>query len=202
MWYTSAEQPLRLETYYCTNGIATMLGGLIGYAVGHIKTGLPRWMYVFLIFGSASTIIGIAILLFNPRPSNHSQIPDSRPTHHRRRTRLRKPAGHQEQPLQTIPSLANRARPENLDPLHNGDRRTTTEFSTHFLLLHHHKVLRCRHPWNTIPTNPRRCRAIRIPTRRRVYMHPIPQQSVPNHDSRESNLHHRRIFTRRPPKHQ
>ncbi|KAF1940193.1 MFS general substrate transporter [Clathrospora elynae] len=66
MWYTSAEQPLRLEVYYCTNGIATMFGGLIGYAVGHITTGLPRWMYVFLIFGSASTLMGIIILLFLP----------------------------------------------------------------------------------------------------------------------------------------
>ncbi|KAF1849665.1 MFS general substrate transporter [Cucurbitaria berberidis CBS 394.84] len=66
MWYTSAEQPLRLEAYYCTNGIATMFGGLIGYAVGHIKTGLPRWMYVFLIFGSASTLMGIITLLFLP----------------------------------------------------------------------------------------------------------------------------------------
>ncbi|KAF3007932.1 hypothetical protein E8E13_011223 [Curvularia kusanoi] len=66
MWYTSAEQPLRLGAYYCTNGIATMFGGLIGYAVGHIKTGLPRWMYVFLIFGSVSTLMGIAILLFLP----------------------------------------------------------------------------------------------------------------------------------------
>ncbi|KAJ4988178.1 allantoate permease [Stagonosporopsis vannaccii] len=66
MWYTSAEQPLRLGAYYCTNGIATMFGGLIGYAVGHIKTGLPRWMYVFLIFGSASTLMGIVILLFLP----------------------------------------------------------------------------------------------------------------------------------------
>lgn len=66
MWYTSPEQPLRLETYYCTNGLATMFGGLIGYAVGHIHSGLPRWMYVFLIFGSASVIMGIAILLFLP----------------------------------------------------------------------------------------------------------------------------------------
>ncbi|KAJ4378374.1 hypothetical protein N0V86_006075 [Didymella sp. IMI 355093] len=66
MWYTSAEQPLRLGAYYCTNGIATMFGGLIGYAVGHIKSGLPRWMYVFLIFGSASTLMGIVILLFLP----------------------------------------------------------------------------------------------------------------------------------------
>ncbi|CAO2658515.1 Nn.00g062380.m01.CDS01 [Neocucurbitaria sp. VM-36] len=66
MWYTSAEQPLRLEAYYCTNGIATMFGGLIGYAVGHITTGLPRWMYVFLIFGSASTLMGILTLLLLP----------------------------------------------------------------------------------------------------------------------------------------
>ena len=66
MWYTSAEQPLRLGAYYCTNGIATMFGGLIGYAVGHIKTGLPRWMYVFLIFGSVSMVMGIVILLFLP----------------------------------------------------------------------------------------------------------------------------------------
>lgn len=27
MWYTAEEQPLRLEAYYCTNGIATMFGG-------------------------------------------------------------------------------------------------------------------------------------------------------------------------------
>jgi hypothetical protein len=66
MYYTSAEQPLRLEAYYCTNGVATMFGGLIGYAVGHIKTGLPRWMYVFLIFGSLSTFMGIITLLFLP----------------------------------------------------------------------------------------------------------------------------------------
>lgn len=29
IWYTSAEQPLRLEAYYCTNGIATMFGGYV-----------------------------------------------------------------------------------------------------------------------------------------------------------------------------
>lgn len=66
MWYTSAEQPLRLEIYYCTNGIATMFGGLIGYAVGNITTGLPKWMYVFLIFGSISIFWGIVSLLVLP----------------------------------------------------------------------------------------------------------------------------------------
>ncbi|KAK7984411.1 hypothetical protein PG989_011813 [Apiospora arundinis] len=65
-WYTSAEQPLRLEAYYCTNGLATMFGGLIGYAVGHITTGLPRWMYVFVIFGAVSTAWGVVSLWVLP----------------------------------------------------------------------------------------------------------------------------------------
>lgn len=43
---------------------------LIGYAVGHITTGLPRWMYVFLIFGSCSVATGIiALILFPDLPS-------------------------------------------------------------------------------------------------------------------------------------
>ncbi|KAH0007844.1 MFS general substrate transporter, partial [Aureobasidium melanogenum] len=67
MWWTAAEQPLRLEAYYCTNGIATMVGGLLGYAIGHITTGsLARWMYVFLIFGSVSIVWGIVVLVFLP----------------------------------------------------------------------------------------------------------------------------------------
>ncbi|KAF2717498.1 MFS general substrate transporter [Polychaeton citri CBS 116435] len=66
MWYTSAEQPLRLESYYCTNGIATMFGGLIGFAIGHINSGLPRWMYVFLIFGACSLAAAVWSLLALP----------------------------------------------------------------------------------------------------------------------------------------
>lgn len=42
------------------------LSSLIGYAVGHIESGLAKWMYVFLIFGSISVVIGIATLIFLP----------------------------------------------------------------------------------------------------------------------------------------
>lgn len=66
IWYTSPEQPLRLEAYYCTNGLATMFGGLIGYAVGHITTGLPQWMYVFIIFGAISLAWGLVSLFLLP----------------------------------------------------------------------------------------------------------------------------------------
>ncbi|KAJ8126104.1 hypothetical protein O1611_g7533 [Lasiodiplodia mahajangana] len=66
IWYKTDEQPLRLEAYYCTNGLATMFGGLIGYAVGHITTGLPKWTYVFFIFGGISVVAGIVSLFVLP----------------------------------------------------------------------------------------------------------------------------------------
>lgn len=43
-----------------------MFGGLIGYAVGHITTGLARWKYVFLIFGAWSFAWGLVSLFFLP----------------------------------------------------------------------------------------------------------------------------------------
>lgn len=43
-----------------------MFGGLIGYAVGHITTGLAKWMYVFLIFGSISIVWGVVSLILLP----------------------------------------------------------------------------------------------------------------------------------------
>jgi sugar phosphate permease len=66
MWYTVREQPLRLEAYYSTIGIATMFSGLIGYAVGHIDTGLYKWQYIFLIFGGITIFWGIISLVLLP----------------------------------------------------------------------------------------------------------------------------------------
>ncbi|KAI1361595.1 MFS general substrate transporter [Xylaria arbuscula] len=66
MWYRADEQPLRMVSYYCMNGVAGIFGGLLGYAVGHITTGLPQWQYVFLIFGSISLTWGIVFLAFMP----------------------------------------------------------------------------------------------------------------------------------------
>jgi hypothetical protein len=54
-----------------------MFGGLIGYAVGHITSGLPRWMYVFLIFGTISITLGIVALIFLPdQPSTAKFLTD------------------------------------------------------------------------------------------------------------------------------
>lgn len=79
IWWQTAEQPLRLEAYYCTNGLATMVGGLIGYALGTIKSRvLPTWMYVFLVFGSASIVMGVITLIFMPdQPSTAKFLTES-----------------------------------------------------------------------------------------------------------------------------
>ncbi|KAH8884898.1 MFS transporter [Thozetella sp. PMI_491] len=66
LWYKGSEQPLRLVTYYQMNGWAGVFGGLLGYAIGHITSGLPQWMYVFLIFGSVSLSWGVVFTIFMP----------------------------------------------------------------------------------------------------------------------------------------
>ncbi|ERS98986.1 hypothetical protein HMPREF1624_04181 [Sporothrix schenckii ATCC 58251] len=66
MWYTRDEQPLRLVAYYCMNGVAGIFGGLLGYAIGHITTGLAQWQYVFLIFGAVSFVWAVVFLAAMP----------------------------------------------------------------------------------------------------------------------------------------
>ncbi|KAI1827394.1 MFS general substrate transporter [Xylaria intraflava] len=66
MWYVADEQPLRTMIYYCMNGFASIFGGLLGYAIGHITTGLPPWKYVFLIYGALSLTWSAIWLVFMP----------------------------------------------------------------------------------------------------------------------------------------
>jgi MFS family permease len=48
------------------NGVAGIFGGLLGYAIGHITTGLQQWMYVFLIFGAISMTWAVVFTIFMP----------------------------------------------------------------------------------------------------------------------------------------
>ena len=52
------------------NGWAGVFGGLLGYAIGHIQSGLQQWMYVFLIFGAVSIAwSGVFVSLMPDLPS-------------------------------------------------------------------------------------------------------------------------------------
>lgn len=48
------------------NGFAGIFGGLLGYAIGHINTGLEQWQYIFLIFGCITIAWSITFLIFMP----------------------------------------------------------------------------------------------------------------------------------------
>ncbi|KAL7270154.1 hypothetical protein RUND412_007144 [Rhizina undulata] len=66
MWYTRREQPIRLGLWYTANGLGIAGGGLLGYAIGHIRGSLPSWKYEFLIIGALCAIWGVVMFLFLP----------------------------------------------------------------------------------------------------------------------------------------
>jgi MFS family permease len=213
MWWTSAEQPLRLEAYYCTNGIATMIGGLLGYAIGHITTGsLERWMYVFIIFGSVSIVWGIVVLLFLPDiPSTAKFL-----TERERYVAVERVAANRQgvknthfkkyQLVQTLQDpktwilfiMAVGAQVPN-------SAITSVSVSHRFLLLtllmhtsdsrhdivhfHHRRLLRIRHPRHTVPSNTWGLYTIRCSSWWWVYLFSLPKYPLHRHDCRKLYLY-------------
>lgn len=52
MFYTREEQPLRMCVFLAFNGMATMVGALLGYGLGHAQNGsLKTWQLIFLVIG-------------------------------------------------------------------------------------------------------------------------------------------------------
>ncbi|KAI2628176.1 putative MFS allantoate transporter [Xylaria nigripes] len=66
MWYTRKQQPVRMGLWYTANGFGIALGGLLGYAIGHIRGALPSWKYEFLIIGALCCAWGIVMFIFLP----------------------------------------------------------------------------------------------------------------------------------------
>ncbi|KIY43647.1 MFS general substrate transporter [Fistulina hepatica ATCC 64428] len=66
MWYSRAQQPRRIGYWYCANGGGIALGGLLGYAIGHIGGALAAWQYEFLIIGALCTIWSVVLFYSVP----------------------------------------------------------------------------------------------------------------------------------------
>ena len=66
MWYTRKEQPVKIGIWYTANGVGIALGGLLGYAIGHIKGALASWRYEFIIIGALCCTWGIVISVLMP----------------------------------------------------------------------------------------------------------------------------------------
>ncbi|KAH5582008.1 hypothetical protein HBI24_120460 [Parastagonospora nodorum] len=52
MFYTRSEQPLRMCIFLAFNGVATMIGALLGYGLGHAHSPhIKTWQLIFLVIG-------------------------------------------------------------------------------------------------------------------------------------------------------
>ncbi|KAF2675785.1 allantoin permease [Lentithecium fluviatile CBS 122367] len=51
MFYMRDEQPLRMCIFLAFNGMATMVGALLGYGLGHASSALKTWQLIFLVIG-------------------------------------------------------------------------------------------------------------------------------------------------------
>ncbi|KAJ5664681.1 MFS general substrate transporter [Penicillium macrosclerotiorum] len=53
-WYTVEEQPIRIGWWSTFLGLANSFGGLLAFALGHIKGSLDSWQYQFIFIGAIS----------------------------------------------------------------------------------------------------------------------------------------------------
>ncbi|KFZ16321.1 hypothetical protein V502_05155 [Pseudogymnoascus sp. VKM F-4520 (FW-2644)] len=66
MFYTRNEQPLRHGIWFLGNGCASILGGVVSWAIGSISVDMARWKVMFLIFGGITLFWGIVMAIFIP----------------------------------------------------------------------------------------------------------------------------------------
>ncbi|KAH8814596.1 putative allantoate permease [Flagelloscypha sp. PMI_526] len=61
-WYRRVEQPMRVATWYGTNGVASMLGSLLAWALSFIVTDkMHNYQILFTLTGGVTCITGISL---------------------------------------------------------------------------------------------------------------------------------------------
>ncbi|QLG74637.1 hypothetical protein HG535_0G05200 [Zygotorulaspora mrakii] len=72
MFYNKREQPFRMCTFLSMNGVATMVGALLAYGLGHsTNTTLRPWKLIFLVIGLINFAWALVFLYLAPdSPAN------------------------------------------------------------------------------------------------------------------------------------
>lgn len=60
-WYPRKNQSFRMGIWFAQNGTAQILGGLLSYGLGHIRSGIPSWKWMFLVTGAITTVWSIVL---------------------------------------------------------------------------------------------------------------------------------------------
>ncbi|ESZ92444.1 hypothetical protein SBOR_7161 [Sclerotinia borealis F-4128] len=66
MWYTRDEMPSRMGLWYAGNSFGGAIASLLSFAIGQIHSSLKPWKWLYIIFGSATTIWGFVVLTLLP----------------------------------------------------------------------------------------------------------------------------------------
>ncbi|KAF4303267.1 Major facilitator superfamily [Botryosphaeria dothidea] len=67
MWYRRGEQTNRNAAWYATLGVVNILGSLLSYGLGHIKSdGLHSYQIIFLFCGLLTVVIAVFVFFFLP----------------------------------------------------------------------------------------------------------------------------------------
>lgn len=75
MFYTRREQVMRTMLWGCMQGLFNIIACLLSYGLGHItNTALRPWMYIFLVLGLLSILVGLAWMFFMPQTPNTARF--------------------------------------------------------------------------------------------------------------------------------
>ncbi|KAF2155469.1 MFS general substrate transporter [Myriangium duriaei CBS 260.36] len=66
MWYKPNEHALRHGLWYAGASIAYIFGGILAYAISHIRSGIRSWQVLFIIFGALTFVWGVAMFFVLP----------------------------------------------------------------------------------------------------------------------------------------
>lgn len=67
MFYSKKDQPFRMCTFLSCNGIATVLGALLGFGLGHAESkSLQSWKLIFLTIGLLNLVWSVFFFLITP----------------------------------------------------------------------------------------------------------------------------------------
>jgi ACS family allantoate permease-like MFS transporter len=66
MYYTRAEQPLRMGIWIGSAGLGYVVAGIASFGIGHVQSALSSWRLLFIIWGSITAAWGLFLWLVLP----------------------------------------------------------------------------------------------------------------------------------------
>jgi len=75
LWYHRTELSRRLYWYLGPTALAGAFGGLIAYGIGHVKSSVPQWKWLFIVEAAPGFALGLFCMWVLPdRPLKNSKF--------------------------------------------------------------------------------------------------------------------------------